>query len=87
MCRGISHIHSLELGMFMKQPALDVLNCVAERMCMEEDMDDVSLFNGYAVWSLRWTDANEMISMICNFDETDILFVCFGIMELHGVGL
>ena len=50
MCRGISHIHSLELGMFMKQPASDVLKCVAERMCMEEDMDDVSLFYGY-VWS------------------------------------
>jgi hypothetical protein len=27
------------------------------------------------------TDAKEKISMICNFDETEILFVCFGIME------
>jgi len=36
---------------------------------------------------LEWTDAKERISMIHNFDETHILFVCFGIMELHGVGL
>jgi hypothetical protein len=35
--------------MFMKQPDLAVQNCVAERMCMGEDMDDVSLFHGYAI--------------------------------------
>ena len=33
----------------MKQPDLAVQNCVAERMCMGEDMDDVSLFHGYAI--------------------------------------
>ena len=39
-------------------------------------------------WNMIWmTDANQRISMnqrifmICNFDETDILFVCFGIMD------
>jgi hypothetical protein len=42
---GIRHVH--------ETTSFGCPNCVAERMCMGEDMDDVSLFDGYAVWSLK----------------------------------